>query len=276
VSLVVATVRCQKRQVRRRRLDHRTFTIRPTTTHPMQTSMMKHDTSGRSKATAATKGAGDGRVRWFKNPFLCYRFWNAVVFIVAVCPASLEAAKQVGYLFGWIVGASKSPIAPAVAPLVFGLLALIGAHAALSRTAKRRSSLYQTAFAAVIVSVFCFWCYRGIQWGGFARIPPYKTLRAMLGTDNETLSLDPEISAELYAFQLRARAAGVSFEDFEPFVLGVIKPIVHDDEPNKLERLQRVISTMDSAIPNVDELSEPNEPSGETAKEPAGEPDRAE
>jgi len=35
------------------------------------------------------------------------------------------AVENIGYLFGWLIGASKSPVAGTVAPLVFGLLGAV-------------------------------------------------------------------------------------------------------------------------------------------------------
>lgn len=58
------------------------------------------------------------------NEFL----WRATVFLIATALGligyhfALCAVVDIGDLFGWIIGASKSPIAATVAPLVFGLL----------------------------------------------------------------------------------------------------------------------------------------------------------
>ncbi|HEX5102959.1 MAG TPA: hypothetical protein VFV87_04065, partial [Pirellulaceae bacterium] len=53
---------------------------------------------------------------------------------LALALATAAAAQKVGYLFGWLIGASLSPLGATVAPLLFGLLAVLGLGGAMWRT----------------------------------------------------------------------------------------------------------------------------------------------
>src|SRR5438309_2347060 len=55
--------------------------------------------------------------------------------VAAVLIATGFAAQKVGYIFGNIIGASLSPLGSTVAPLVFGLLAVIGLAGGAARPA---------------------------------------------------------------------------------------------------------------------------------------------
>lgn len=85
----------------------------------------------------------------------------------------IMATTDLGKLFGWIIGASKSPISSAVAPLVFGLLgAVILASvskvmlSAVECNARKFFGALATAWlAAHLTTCFVFNCWEGISAG---------------------------------------------------------------------------------------------------------------
>lgn len=169
---------------------------------------------------------------------------------------SYFSARWLGYLVGWLIGASNSPIAQAVAPLIFGLIAVIGVDVGVRggiaiKSRPRRlynvKSLYRAIFVAFVVLIFCRSCYYGAKMGILSRVGPYRSMCHLIGKSLKTA--DPQAVSALYAFQVKARRAGVSWQEFEPFVADIAKRILDDDQPDKLGRLNSAIEKMESALP---------------------------
>lgn len=159
---------------------------------------------------------------------------------------SLYAAGWVGYLLGWLTGASRSPVAPLVAPLVFGLLAILGIKESARHRYVRPAAVWRGIFVAAMVIVFCFACSNGVRWGNLSRVGPYKPMSLLLGDTWE--KVDAETAAELYRFRFLARQKEVSFEEFEGFVTNVVLPILEDDQPDKPARIKKALAEVEPII----------------------------
>ena len=105
---------------------------------------------------------------------------------------------------GWLTGASKSPVVPIIAPLVFGLLAVLGASASLRRKFDKRAAIWRGLFVAFMVLVFCYCCYYGVRRGNISRVGPYKSMKTLVGDAWETI--DDDTASEVYQFRLKCRA----------------------------------------------------------------------
>jgi hypothetical protein len=82
---------------------------------------------------------------------------------------AVHAARWIGYLVGWLTGASESPMGTTVAPLMFGLLAVLGITS-VSRLRMRtpREILIATLVAFMVLTVGDYF-YDGLVNGIRAR-----------------------------------------------------------------------------------------------------------
>jgi hypothetical protein len=123
------------------------------------------------------------------------RLWQTLLWVLFLISYPVATA-WVGYLFGYITGASLSPIGATVAPLVMGLLAVLGLSAATLGRGSLRGTLEQLAafkslvpgeraalqaelgakrdwgqlfLAAAGVWIFCSFCHFGLMWGIYHR-----------------------------------------------------------------------------------------------------------
>lgn len=97
--------------------------------------------------------------------------WAGAILVIGIAgnefiKVSSHAVQDVGYLFGWIIGASKSEIASVVAPLVFGLLGtvifasfkkLIAPGEKLVEAFSKGENLKHAAYSFVFQVVVVFW-----------------------------------------------------------------------------------------------------------------------
>lgn len=191
---------------------------------------------------------------------------------------SLYAAKLVGFQLGWLMGASQSPIAQAIAPSIFGLLAVLGVGAKLSSALskehdnltgwrEKRREVWRAILAAAIVIVFCAYLPNGIASGASSRSMPYSDVAELIGESWETAG--DETAAEICSFTAKAHAAGIPSQIYERFMVDVIRAILDRDGDDTAEKVSSAIVTMEAAFPkpepNADEKPKPEpEP-----KEPA-------
>jgi hypothetical protein len=174
----------------------------------------------------------------------CLAYWLSVAALVV---ASMIAVAYLARVLGWLTGASLTPVVAIVIPLVFGLLATVGVGVGLPRPFGRIASIWQTVFVAFLVAVFCRVYFSSVTLGSFERSARYRSMASLLGeawssTDDETL-------ASLYRLRVKARRANLAPADFEPIIRDVIRPILEDEEPNKIERIEQVLATIESALP---------------------------
>lgn len=189
---------------------------------------------------------------------------------IVLAVISLKAAGYVGLLVGWLIGASLSPIAQAIAPAIFGLLAVLGVSSKLWQTLSKRRrhlsgwrdkrrAIWQAILMAGIVFVFCDSASDGIVKGIRSRTMPYTDIADLIG--DSWKDADEHTATAICAFTLQARSAGMSHNLYERFIWDVIKPILDDDQPDKDGRIDTALSTMRQALPKL----KPAAPSEEEA-----------
>jgi hypothetical protein len=154
----------------------------------------------------------------------------------------LVAADRVGYLFGMIVGSSLSPIGATVAPLVFGLLAIIGFGGAIAATPDAWTISRVTVFAltAAAVIMFCNECHRGINDGIERRDGNYPPMNALLTTS------DPVARGQLYELRWRMKRAGIGRQDFTPFIAEAVEPLLNNSCLSPEEKRAKIADLTDA------------------------------
>src|SRR5262249_17017223 len=142
------------------------------------------------------------------------RRWDVMVWIQRgiLLVLSVWAANWVGYLLGWLTGASQSPVAPAIAPLVFGLLAALGIGISLKEL-HDRGSIWHACLVAIMVCAFVYGCQMGVTEGAWIRSEPYSSFDALLSENWR--KLDDETIASLHHFRLVARMQKMPAVDFD-------------------------------------------------------------
>ncbi len=117
----------------------------------------------KAMAVAARQGLDFTIAKWpvWKTPaaaaLLVYFSWRAV--------------EWIGYLFGLLIGLSLSPVGAIVAPLIFGLLAVLGVAAGTRRWKRLdATTLFRLAIVAAGVLTFCQWCNYGLRKGTQVRM----------------------------------------------------------------------------------------------------------
>jgi hypothetical protein len=151
-----------------------------------------------------------------------------------------------------------------VAPLVFGLLAVLGVGAARKSYKKRNNSrnaegqskelspqaqqnvIWRGIFVAILIFTFCRECYYGVTLGSFERTAQYRMMPKLLG--DAWAKADGESIAELYKFRLQASRAEMSYPDFEAIVRDLVKPILDDDQEDKTARIHEVLKIIEPAL----------------------------
>ena len=89
--------------------------------------------------------------KFLRKSWPVFRWVTLLVFVFVY----FRACQWVGHLFGLLIGASTSPIAATVTPLVFGLLAAIGIGLGARQMTSRLSSLWYAILIASGIAVFC-------------------------------------------------------------------------------------------------------------------------
>ncbi len=171
---------------------------------------------------------------------------RACVLVAVLFLISTIAAYWVGFLLGWLTGASLSPVVSSVAPLVFGLLAALGIGVGLRRRLSRRSDVGRGIFVGTMVSVFCYGCFIGVSWGNMSRLDPYMPMDMLIGESWK--DTDDETAARLHALRWKARRAQISHQDFEAFIVDVIKPIMDRNAPDEADQVARALEFIDGTI----------------------------
>jgi hypothetical protein len=160
---------------------------------------------------------------------------------------SVAAVSQVGFLLGWLTGASRSPVVPVVAPLVFGLLAAFGIGVSLHRQSVGEHAIWRSVFVAFLTLVFCTRCYYAVTLGAWEREDQYSKMSYLLGETAFGMA-DHDTLAALYRFRLLAKSAEVSSAEFEPIISDLVKPILEDGKPDAYQRVKSVLSIIEPAL----------------------------
>jgi hypothetical protein len=189
-------------------------------------------------ASAAQPPSAKRARRWRR----CERVMTWVVLLVLPC-ATVIAAVWLGYLLGYLTGCSKSPMASTVAPLLFALLVAIGIGAGPRLALKTLKDAAAALTIAVAVIFFGFWFDEGLTRGAIARNAAFIRMDGLIGP--AWSKTDAETAASIYGFRSRSRGA-ISHRDFEPFVVEVIKPILLDEQSDKLARVNRAIELFEA------------------------------
>lgn len=174
------------------------------------------------------------------------------------------AAAALGWVLGWMAGASGSPVGNAAITAVAGIIAALGTREILGSHLNSRAAILKAMSLPLIIAIFSVSVYSGIQWGHTTR-PSYNPIYKLLGKPWD--DCDPEIVAEVHAFRVRARRAGMLPTDYGQFMLDSVAPVISDDEPNKLERLRAALGTVTAAFPKLEPKAD-EKPKAEPAKEP--------
>lgn len=167
-------------------------------------------------------------------------------YLITNAVAYLLVPVAVGWITGWLVGQSQSPIVGTTIPLVFGLLTAVGFGAVgailrksavvdalramdLSDDIKERiesevragTSPSTAVFAAVGVLIFCGFFYLGTQQGIARRVPTYPPLTETFNN----LTLDPIEAAGLYRLRMSMISKGVTVDEYNIMMNDVFKPV---------------------------------------------------
>jgi hypothetical protein len=188
-----------------------------------------------------------------ENDKLCP--WSSVVTWVGVIVAvllSAVAVDLVAYLLGWLTGVSKSPIVAAIAPLIFGLLALVGLGVGWTYSNRRWADWLRTSVTAVLVIVFCIAFNKGVSEGSYDRVDAYQNFSTIVTASGTTLK--PETYAAFHRFRLQARQADVPSGDFKAVVRDVFVPILTQEDKTQVdEQMQAAVRELESAFtPSTD------------------------
>lgn len=172
---------------------------------------------------------------------------------LATAAMYLFACCWVGFMFGWLVGASLSPIASTVAPLVFGLLAVIGVGLGAKKSGPKLSNLWHTFFVAFGVVIFCITARTGLQYGVRDRVDPFITFETALGTEAWN-GVDGNVAHELYRLRWIIREKRLHREEFRLYVADVISPIVESPDISNDEKrliIEQLVSSIEK-LPSIE------------------------
>lgn len=161
----------------------------------------------------------------------------------------------VGWLTGWFVGASQSPVVSSLLPLLFGIgtalsYMLSDRHAMIHRLTEELYDIdevkslpppAQLRLANVLgvahlplwipllwtasAIVFCTFVYCGTRAGIAERVETYPTLHALIGSLD---SLTPEERSLLTEIRLRCISANLSSDETQQYFADVITPVLAD------------------------------------------------
>lgn len=171
----------------------------------------------------------------------------------------------VGYLIGWLIGASQTPVVATALPLLFGLAGALSYHLVERKVVQRQitqalhtlevvKSLDEPVRAQMAselkqhierpvwlptlwsggILLFCIFCFLGLQDGIRRRVPQYPSLNVLLSG----IEITPEERAELERFRRTMQSQGVSESEFKEIVQTICVPILTGDlHANKEKRL---------------------------------------
>lgn len=188
-----------------------------------------------------------------------------VNFLVYLC-----VPIAVGWLSGWLVGASQTPVISTVIPLIFGLMTAIGfgfvgiilrksaiadAIKSVDLSPEIREKIESgigimptpdaMMFGAIGAIVFCIAFYSGIHQGMSLRRPAYPSIKQSYAN----LDFAPEEAVVLHKVRLDLMGLGVTEQEYSAIVNDVYIPILNK-ERNELgtaeQRLTRVKELRDA------------------------------
>jgi hypothetical protein len=195
--------------------------------------------------------------------------------LVAPAIAIMLAFSSVGFLAGFLVGNSQSPVVSAIIPLIVGLLAaltygfldgkspwekvagylkkmtdegkLTGEELAKIQAAipDKKASLAVAGFWAISVICFCIFCFLGTHVGVEWRVPTYPSLDILLKDTqptNEERALLSKLRSHLVATQMPAT-------DVQDVYERIVKPILREKDDVKPLQPPPQIFTADNVFP---------------------------
>ncbi len=183
-------------------------------------------------------------------------YWATVRRCLPWVPLTLAFAA-VGYVTGWFVGVSQTPVVGTLIPLAFGLLGAL-TYGLLDRASKAQAitdrlekELDGTAFftaKAVVkeesgtsmnlagfwaggVLLFCLTCYLGVQAGISRLVPEYPSVAQLIGNAKAS----PKEMAALHTLRIHLQASHVPVEETEEIFRDTIRPIFAMKPPTTRE-----------------------------------------
>lgn len=207
--------------------------------------MSEIDTQSTATATASDAACKTGRL-FAKRRCYTWQLWAAILILT---PIAMNSIGWVGYLFGWIVGASMSPIATVSLPLVFTLLGAAGITAGIRSPRLRISRIVPLIGICLGVLAFCYSCDRGIRAGGETRYSHYRSIEQLLGKEWSKINADAK--TELFKFRWRADDYELSFDEYESFMTNVIKPLLSSCDPGASTKIIQELKRAEAALLDV-------------------------
>lgn len=171
------------------------------------------------------------------------------VLLVVLAMLSIGAAIAMGLVLGWMTGASESPVGNAAISGVFGILGAVGTVKVLQESSSGRVGIVASICIAAAIVAFCGLFYVGLLNGSATRNKQsiYKRSSDLIG--ERWAYLDRDIVAEVNAYRMQSRSAGVKSSDYEAAMIEVVRPIVNDDKSDdKLTRLRRALAILRSGF----------------------------
>jgi hypothetical protein len=188
--------------------------------------------------------------------------WSSTLFYGSVPWLLLIAVFPVaGWLTGWLVGQSRTPVVGALLPLLFGLAGAL-TYGLLDRSVKGQAvlkalkeeldpvafekvqpvvaeqlkeSLWLPAFWALGVILFCGACYGGLRIGLSFRVPEYPPLEELMKGAQPT---DKEW-ALLYTMRWHLQANNTPVEDVKRLFEHAIRPALSKQDKNDRDNYVR-------------------------------------
>lgn len=179
----------------------------------------------------------------------------------------LAAAVAMGSVLGYMTAVSESPVGHAAISGLFGIIGALAAVKALNGAVSGRIGIVGAICVVLAIIVFCGAFHFGLVSGADTRNQQVIYSRSMDLIGTRLDYADPQIAAEINAFRIKCRLAGVKANDYSAAMLEVVRPIINDDKADKLERLQAAIAILEEAVTKPD-LKSDEKPKAEPAKEP--------
>lgn len=205
------------------------------------------DDNTQSKATvttAADKTAG----KWCCQKRQVY--WGAILVSgILLLVAAYQAIRWLGYLCGWVIGASQSPIAAAALPLLFTLLGAVGLRAGFRNRRPKLWNIICLIGLSAGAAVFCDYCETGITIGSVTREDQYKTMADLIGEN--WAAVDADTKSRLYQFRWLAQDSKLPYREYELFVAEVVKPLL-DAKADKQTELIRELAVVEEVLHRPD------------------------
>jgi hypothetical protein len=162
----------------------------------------------------------------------------------------LLSFSVVGWLTGWLVGASSSPTVSAVLPLIFGLFTAVGLGYANALAKLKKigeviaaspdkglpeiKKIFDNPHAAIkevplfittAIVLFCLLCYSGVRHGVSLRSPGYPKIEELLGRN---ALLNYEDAAQLYRLRLSLQRQNISPDEVRAIFRDAVQTFLSD------------------------------------------------